>query len=92
MLLICLLGGVAYVALAYLAAALLPASAPALLQFMHQCAVGLSGVIFGLVVVELSLSGAPTRRWVATSGGGDSSGWLGALCFVAADAVSYASG
>ena len=70
MLLICLLGGVAYVAIAYLAAALLPASAPALLQFMSQCAVGLSGVIFGLVVVELSLSGAPTRRWVRSGGSG----------------------
>ena len=42
----------------------LPASSPrslSFLDFMHQCAVGLSGVLFGLVVIDCHLSTSESR-------------------------------
>lgn len=31
------------------------------LNFLHQCAVGFSGVLFSLLLVDSSLNGAPRR-------------------------------
>ncbi|KAI3434702.1 hypothetical protein D9Q98_002764 [Chlorella vulgaris] len=57
MLLICVLGDAAYTAVACLSS-LLPflAGIPSL-DFMHQCAVGFSGVLFGLLLVDAHLHG-----------------------------------
>ena len=58
MLLVLVLGDGLYVGLAYLWSLLpLPAGLPPFLQFMRQCAVGLSGVLFGLVSGGRALMG-----------------------------------
>lgn len=54
-LLLAFLGDAAYVAIAYAAAA---AQLPA---FLTQCAVGFSGVLFGLIVIDSNASGAAQR-------------------------------
>lgn len=33
--------------------------------FMDECAIGFSGILFSMIVMETSLSGAQTRRFVA---------------------------
>ncbi|KAL4450677.1 hypothetical protein ABPG77_001033 [Micractinium sp. CCAP 211/92] len=60
MLLLSALGGAMYVVVAAASAAL-PLSLPAILDFYHQCAVGLSGVIFGLVLIDSHQASSPTR-------------------------------
>jgi hypothetical protein len=69
MLLSCLLGGALYVAAAYLAALLPFLHSFATLDFLHQCTVGFSGVLFTLLLVDSSLNSAP-RRWVGMGGEG----------------------
>lgn len=44
------------------ASAALPLALPAMLDFYRQCAVGLSGVIFGLVLIDSHQAASPTRR------------------------------
>ena len=73
MLLVLVLGDGLYVGLAYLWALLpLPAGLPAFLQFMRQCAVGLSGVLFGLV--SGGRAGSDGARASGRAGGPDAVG------------------
>ncbi|KAL4433702.1 hypothetical protein ABPG75_000143 [Micractinium tetrahymenae] len=60
MLLLLALGDSLYVLVAAASAAL-PLSLPSVLDFYRQCAVGLSGVIFGLVLIDNHHASSPTR-------------------------------